>query len=708
MSEAQAGLLETEGLAANTAGDSASAREKFLAAYNLSPKPKYLLSAANMCLKIGANSEACRYYQELDAMDLPPKLKQVVQTKLADERIVAAAAAAHAASAPSAATLELRARAGAARAEAEAARHAAEEEAAQIKAEMAAEAEAANAHEAEIVAAEAVAAEAESRAERMRLEAEERARQREARSRDDDERTRLRREAEEAKQAAARAKEELERERQREADKAREATARQALEEDRLKQLESEMRAKIEKEERDKMEKRMAEETAARHAAEESARNAAEAAANAAKAAAAKVREVGDARRKAAEAEASAEAEERSRALEEEMARARASMAANFGGGYGEDGGSSSGMRGSHQRALSCDDLGLPLSSAPRAAVTIGESTLGIVDEDGMPGGAGDAVDGGGDGDFGAGSHRQRLAKTRVGRAAQRVGGVARRASSLPLRAVSVLPSSKRKRLLKETQRELETSSRERAKVQRMLDDALAAKKSLETKNKQLYERTLAAQEGAAKAISDARVRGTGGGDAAAKLEAAEAENAGLIKQIEELIQSREAAKVAASAAIESAEVAKASAAARVDQARAAAAMAPRNSNASVMSGVSAISGVSVSPSLASTSGGLGVGMSKTDEAQALRLRAKGVLLVTLKHARNLMSADANGLSDPYVIISGGGAKKTSKTIKKTLDPTWNEEMQLKGKLSDFLTQVGHLARSPHMSTAPPSLAAAP
>lgn len=58
-----------------------------------------------------------------------------------------------------------------------------------------------------------------------------------------------------------------------------------------------------------------------------------------------------------------------------------------------------------------------------------------------------------------------------------------------------------------------------------------------------------------------------------------------------------------------------------------------------------------------------------------------------LLHANNLMAADSNGKSDPYVKLSSAGVEKKSKTIKKTLDPVWNEVFELKGTLSDFLQQ---------------------
>ena len=46
---------------------------------------------------------------------------------------------------------------------------------------------------------------------------------------------------------------------------------------------------------------------------------------------------------------------------------------------------------------------------------------------------------------------------------------------------------------------------------------------------------------------------------------------------------------------------------------------------------------------------------------------------VTVKHARGLASMDSNGFSDPYAILFLGGKKHKTKTIMKTLDPTWDE-----------------------------------
>ena len=63
---------------------------------------------------------------------------------------------------------------------------------------------------------------------------------------------------------------------------------------------------------------------------------------------------------------------------------------------------------------------------------------------------------------------------------------------------------------------------------------------------------------------------------------------------------------------------------------------------------------------------------------------AFGLLQVQLERGVDLPSADANGLSDPYVVLTSGGQKKTSKTIWKTLNPVWNESFTLMGVLDDF------------------------
>ena len=77
--------LFTLGNEANKSKDYSAARDHFHAAYNLSPKPKYLLSAANMDLRIGtpeALREAKQWYTQLDQMtELPQKVWRTAQSK---------------------------------------------------------------------------------------------------------------------------------------------------------------------------------------------------------------------------------------------------------------------------------------------------------------------------------------------------------------------------------------------------------------------------------------------------------------------------------------------------------------------------------------------------------------------------------------------------------------------------------------------------
>ena len=56
-----------------------------------------------------------------------------------------------------------------------------------------------------------------------------------------------------------------------------------------------------------------------------------------------------------------------------------------------------------------------------------------------------------------------------------------------------------------------------------------------------------------------------------------------------------------------------------------------------------------------------------------------GRLTVHVQSARDLIAADSNGLSDPYVIVKAGKQTKRSKYIAKTLNPTWNQNLVFNG-----------------------------
>lgn len=78
----------------------------------------------------------------------------------------------------------------------------------------------------------------------------------------------------------------------------------------------------------------------------------------------------------------------------------------------------------------------------------------------------------------------------------------------------------------------------------------------------------------------------------------------------------------------------------------------------------------------------------------------RGLVFVTVQEASNLRSVDSGGLSDPYGVIWLDGIKKTTRVLKNTRYPVWNEsidwanvsametlyvEIYDKGRLSDQL-----------------------
>ena len=62
-----------------------------------------------------------------------------------------------------------------------------------------------------------------------------------------------------------------------------------------------------------------------------------------------------------------------------------------------------------------------------------------------------------------------------------------------------------------------------------------------------------------------------------------------------------------------------------------------------------------------------------------------GMLRILVQNAYGIEVADLRGTSDPYVVVTSAGQKKKTTVIKKTLDPTWHETLELRGLLDDFL-----------------------
>ncbi len=60
-----------------------------------------------------------------------------------------------------------------------------------------------------------------------------------------------------------------------------------------------------------------------------------------------------------------------------------------------------------------------------------------------------------------------------------------------------------------------------------------------------------------------------------------------------------------------------------------------------------------------------------------LRDTMAGLLRVRLRSAEKLAARDIWGTSDPYCVVSVGASSARSRTIGRTLDPIWDEELTL-------------------------------
>ena len=80
-------------------------------------------------------------------------------------------------------------------------------------------------------------------------------------------------------------------------------------------------------------------------------------------------------------------------------------------------------------------------------------------------------------------------------------------------------------------------------------------------------------------------------------------------------------------------------------------------------------------------------GIMERTQSIELNTEAKGELRVTVKGASGLKAADRSGFSDPYCKVMLGESKdieataQKTKTIKKTLDPMWDETFRFPGTL---------------------------
>ena len=69
-----------------------------------------------------------------------------------------------------------------------------------------------------------------------------------------------------------------------------------------------------------------------------------------------------------------------------------------------------------------------------------------------------------------------------------------------------------------------------------------------------------------------------------------------------------------------------------------------------------------------------------------VRKKQKGLLEVKVRHCSGLLAADDTGMSDPYVILTCGKLAKSSRVMKKTCDPKFNETLVLEATLGQLMS----------------------
>ena len=79
-----------------------------------------------------------------------------------------------------------------------------------------------------------------------------------------------------------------------------------------------------------------------------------------------------------------------------------------------------------------------------------------------------------------------------------------------------------------------------------------------------------------------------------------------------------------------------------------------------------------------------GASVMRDKRAQKHSNEERGILRVRLERASGLLAADSNGLSDPFAEVSVGWNKVASSVVDKSLDPKWNEDLELRGTFGEL------------------------
>ena len=78
----------------------------------------------------------------------------------------------------------------------------------------------------------------------------------------------------------------------------------------------------------------------------------------------------------------------------------------------------------------------------------------------------------------------------------------------------------------------------------------------------------------------------------------------------------------------------------------------------------------------------------KSQRLSADAIPEEGTLCVHLLRGEALKATDANGLSDPLVKLSIGGQNFSSKTVRKTVNPRWNQQFRFEGFRGELTSRL--------------------